>query len=157
MKANLTIVMYHYVRAIKKSRYPNIKGLEFCSFKQQIGYMKRFYEFVTVDDCLSHYAGGKKLPKNAALLTFDDGYSDHFLNVFPVLNELNIQGCFFPVANSAVNGKILDVNKIQLLLAAHPNHMGLLTETYKLLDICRAEGCLQQSNSSLFEELGVQS
>jgi len=35
---NIYIVMYHYVREIKKSKYPNIKGLEFEDFKKQINY-----------------------------------------------------------------------------------------------------------------------
>ena len=32
--SNIYIVMYHYVRNIKKSKYPNIKGLEFSDFKK---------------------------------------------------------------------------------------------------------------------------
>ena len=33
---NLTIVMYHYVRDLKNSRYPDIKGLDVSLFKEQI-------------------------------------------------------------------------------------------------------------------------
>ena len=33
---SVNIVMYHYVRPIKKSKYPNIKGLEFDDFKKQM-------------------------------------------------------------------------------------------------------------------------
>ena len=35
---NIHIVMYHYVRNIKKSKHPNLKGLEFNNFKKQINY-----------------------------------------------------------------------------------------------------------------------
>ena len=31
--------MYHYVRNVKKSRYPNLKALEFKSFKKQICFL----------------------------------------------------------------------------------------------------------------------
>ena len=32
--SKLYIVMYHYVRELQKSRYPEIKGLEYALFKQ---------------------------------------------------------------------------------------------------------------------------
>ena len=35
---NIYIVMYHYVREIKNSKFPNLKGLEFEDFKKQINY-----------------------------------------------------------------------------------------------------------------------
>ena len=31
----INVVMYHYVREIKDSNYPNLKGLEFTDFKKQ--------------------------------------------------------------------------------------------------------------------------
>ena len=34
--STVNIVMYHYVRPIKNSKYPNIKGLEIKEFKNQI-------------------------------------------------------------------------------------------------------------------------
>ena len=37
----INIIMYHYVREIKKSKYPNLKGLEFSDFKKQINYFRR--------------------------------------------------------------------------------------------------------------------
>ena len=40
MKSEVTIVMYHYVRDLKNSRYPNIKGLDIEKFKKQIKFFK---------------------------------------------------------------------------------------------------------------------
>ena len=36
-----TTVNYHYVRPIKNSRYPNLKGLEIKEFINQIKYLKK--------------------------------------------------------------------------------------------------------------------
>lgn len=36
----LTIAMYHYVRDLKYSRYPEIKGLDYKLFKQQIHFLQ---------------------------------------------------------------------------------------------------------------------
>lgn len=38
---DLTVVMYHYVRPIERSRYPGIKGLELNDFREQIAYLKK--------------------------------------------------------------------------------------------------------------------
>ncbi len=38
---NITIIMYHYVREIKNSKYPTIKGLEISSFKKTIRFFRK--------------------------------------------------------------------------------------------------------------------
>jgi peptidoglycan/xylan/chitin deacetylase (PgdA/CDA1 family) len=136
---HLTIVMYHYVREIKGSRFPQINGLELKDFKEQLAYLKRHYEFVTVQDCITSLKGKDALPSNAILLTFDDGYSDHFQNVFPILQDMGIQGSFFPPAQPILEGKVLDVNKIHFILcSADPKK--LVDELFKKLEGLRREG-----------------
>ena len=79
----LTVVMYHYVRDLKHSRYPAIKGLDVNLFKGQVSFLKKHYNFVTVEEVIAASKGEGKLPAHAVLLTFDDAYSDHFNYVFP--------------------------------------------------------------------------
>lgn len=114
----VTIVMYHYVREIKNSRYPRIRGLELKDFREQLIYLKRYYTPITALDLFHAVSHDKHLPSNSVLLTFDDAYSDHFSNVFPLLVEHGFSGCFFPAADSILNRKLLDVNKIQFILAS---------------------------------------
>ena len=38
--STIYIIMYHYVRPIKNSEYPNLKGLELKDFKNQINFFK---------------------------------------------------------------------------------------------------------------------
>jgi peptidoglycan/xylan/chitin deacetylase (PgdA/CDA1 family) len=121
MTANrLTIVMYHFVRELPLTRYPKIKGLLTSRFAGQLEYLARQGRFVTVEQCLAALRGEARLPEGATLLTFDDGYSDHFTNVFPLLDERGIQGCFFPPARAIERHEVLDVNKIHFLLASVP-------------------------------------
>jgi len=61
--------------------------------------------------------GKSSLPEDALLLTFDDGYIDHYTCVFPVLNEFRLSGCFFIPAKTFSTHKLLDVNKIHYILA----------------------------------------
>lgn len=117
----LTVVMYHYVRRIAESRYPEIKGLERDLFAEQLKYIRRFYEPVTVSQVIAAINGNYVLPSNAILLTFDDGYLDHFINVFPLLMREKISGVFFPPVRCVMERKILDVNKIHYILASAPD------------------------------------
>ena len=50
MGNDLTIVMYHYVRDLKYSRYPKIKGLDIKLFKKQIQFFKNNYHFVRCEE-----------------------------------------------------------------------------------------------------------
>jgi peptidoglycan/xylan/chitin deacetylase (PgdA/CDA1 family) len=130
MRGDITIVMYHYVRNLKKSSYPRIKGLDTKKFERQIDYIKDNYEVISGYDLIDIVSNRKSLPKNAALLTFDDGYADHFTNVFPVLDRSGLSGCFFPSAKPIVENKVLDVNKIQFIMASIPNESVLIKYIY---------------------------
>ena len=122
MNHTLTIVMYHYVRDLKKSRYPEIKGLDVELFKEQIAHIQKHYVVVHPNDVIAAATGKKSsLPANAALLTFDDGYADHFTYVLPILMEHKLSGMFFPVVKTITERKVLDINKVHFALASLKN------------------------------------
>ena len=118
---NLTIVMYHYIRPIEGSEYSGIKGLEMESFHKQLDFIECRYQTISVKQVIDAASGGRPLPSNAILLTFDDGFSDHYHNVFPLLINRSMTGVFFPPACSVLEGRILDVHKIHFLLAKAGN------------------------------------
>ena len=89
MSRLLTIVMYHYVRNLEHSRFPEIKGLTTDQFKEQIAYIKKYYNVIGGNDLLEAMSSGDDIPPKALLLTFDDGYSDHFTQVFLVFYHIN--------------------------------------------------------------------
>lgn len=120
-KNQVSIVMYHYVRPIRRSKFPNIKGLEFKSFKKQLDYFSRKYNFITAEQLIAYSLGENKLPKNPCYLTFDDGFKDHIRYVMPELIKRNIQGSFFPSSYAIENKELLDVHAIQFILASTKN------------------------------------
>jgi len=147
--------MYHYVRDLKNSKYPNIKGLDVKSFKFQINYFKKNYTFIKYYDLIESIYGGKKIPNNSILLTFDDGYIDHYENVFPILYKENIQGCFFPIASPYLFKKVPDVNKIHFILASLNSLEELLKEIFDSLNNFRSEGFAIESNEKLLKNLAI--
>lgn len=126
MKNRLTIVMYHYVRDLARSRYPEIKGMTTEQFRGQIEYIKKHYNVISADFLMDVVTEGETLPPRALLLTFDDGYRDHFTQVFPILYEHKISGAFFPPGKFIHEHKVLDVNKIHFILASTQNKMELV-------------------------------
>jgi peptidoglycan/xylan/chitin deacetylase (PgdA/CDA1 family) len=131
---SVTIVMYHYVRDLKRSRFPAIKGLPTERFCRQLDFIQARYTPISAEDLLGASYGQQELPPNPILLTFDDGYADHFANVFPLLDARGIRGCFFPPAQAILDRRILDVNKIQFVLAVVPDADALLDEVFRLLE-----------------------
>jgi peptidoglycan/xylan/chitin deacetylase (PgdA/CDA1 family) len=140
---SLTLVKYHYVRDTAFSPYPNLKALSVDHFQQQISYFKQRYHFVSLEEVLGAMGAGESLPENALLLTFDDGYSDHFLEVFPVLEREKISACFFPVGLCVLENRVLAANKIHLILACVEDSGSLLQSLFEKMDLGRAEFSLE--------------
>ncbi len=155
----LRIAMYHYVRDLKYSRYPEIKGLDYKLFKEQIDFFLNHFKIVTMEEVIEACnSENSKLPENALLLTFDDGYIDHFTTVFPVLKENKIQGSFFISGKTFSENVLLDVNKIHFILAS-ADIREIVKSMLDRLDFYRKEfsesGIL--SNEELFAKYAIAS
>ena len=129
--SKLYISMYHYVRDLKHSRYPEIKGLDVSLFRQQIEFMKEYFSIVTMEQVIDAVERKINLPENALLLTFDDGYSDNYTFVLPILEEFGVQGSFFISGKTFATHQLLDVNKVHYILAS--------ADTYELVEDVKKE------------------
>ena len=129
--------MYHYVREIKNSKYPKIKGVELEIFKKQLDYLKLNFNIINGDDLIDFFVQKKDLPNNSCLLTFDDGYKEHKTNVLPELIKRNIKGVFFPPAKAILEHDLLDANAIHYILADEFSDRALLKKIFNL--------CLERS------------
>jgi peptidoglycan/xylan/chitin deacetylase (PgdA/CDA1 family) len=150
MHRQVTIVMYHYVRDLARSRYPAIKGLTLERFNRQLDHLQANYTPISVQDLFDALSSSqRKLPLNSVLLTFDDGYTDHFINVLPILKNRGMRGCFFPPAQAVLEHKVLDVNKIHFILASVSNIHTLLERLFTCLDAFRSEYQLKSADEYL--------
>jgi peptidoglycan/xylan/chitin deacetylase (PgdA/CDA1 family) len=110
--------MYHYVRRLRNSRFPEIKGLELGLFVEQLEYIHKHYNVVSMEDVLAASIDNAALPEKPLLLTFDDAYAEHFTHVYPLLKKFDMQGSFYVPAKTVLEHQVLDVNKIHFILAA---------------------------------------
>ena len=114
----LFISMYHYVRDLKHSRYPEIKGFDVSFFRQQMDFFRDNFAVVCMEQVIDAVKNGGELPDNSLLLTFDDGYIDNYTYVLPILEEFGFQGSFFIPGKTFTTHQLLDVNKIHYILAS---------------------------------------
>jgi peptidoglycan/xylan/chitin deacetylase (PgdA/CDA1 family) len=61
----------------------------------QLAFVKRWFRPVGIDDLLAHARGERSLPRNPALVTFDDGYRDNHDVALPILLRHGIRATFF--------------------------------------------------------------
>jgi peptidoglycan/xylan/chitin deacetylase (PgdA/CDA1 family) len=113
----VTIVMYHVIKP-RQGLAAALKGLDYESFCGQLNYIRKHYTPVHLFEVADAAAGMRTLPPRPVVLTFDDGYAGHYDLAFPALREAAVPATFFPVSTSTVDRRVLDVNKIQLVLAA---------------------------------------
>lgn len=145
----IAVVMYHYVRDFKSTQYPGIKGLDIRSFEEQIKYFSKNYSILSMENLICLLESQKELPSKAMLLTFDDGYSDHYQYVFPVLKKFGLSGAFYVPSKAVEKNEVLNVNKIHFLLATTKEEL-LVSRIFNYLDSCRSKYNLK-SNEEYFE------
>ncbi len=126
--------MYHYIRDVKKSRYPNLKALEFKSFKKQVNFLKKKFNIINQDN-LIEILNNKKIPKKPSiLLTFDDGFSDHYKYVLPYLSKKKLSGIFFPSVETIEKNIVSDTHKIHFILEKQNDNRKVLKSIFFYLD-----------------------
>lgn len=146
--------MYHYTRDLQHSRYPGIKGLDTCLFKNQLDYFKNHFNVVSMEQVIEAAVSCTSLPENALLLTFDDGYIDNFTFAMPLLEEYGFQGSFFIPGKTFATHQLLDVNKIHYILASADINK-LLIDVFERLNHYRGHEFEYSSNEDLFHRYGV--
>ena len=128
----LNIVMYHYIKTEKENKKFRLNTLNLKTFENQIINFKKKFNVVGNDE-FCDIIQSKKIPKKPCfLLTFDDGYKDHYKNVFPILVKHKIKGIFYPTCSTLINNELLYVNKVQILLGKINNKKKLLNRIYFL-------------------------
>ena len=154
MNGELAIVMYHYVRPIKGSKFSGIKGLEIDGFKRQLTYLTENFNIVSTDEVINAAKNLACLPNNACWLTFDDGYKDHFKYVMPELLKRNLHGAFFPPRVAIMEDHVLDVNLIHHILSCANDIKHLVSRlNYQSL----SHGVSEVDLNAYYEEFAVPS
>ena len=84
--------MFHYVRPLKENNY--FPALDLKDFKNQINFFQKVGRIINNEEFV--YLLNSKTFNNEPnfLLTFDDGYKDHYDFVYPYLKKKKLQVIF---------------------------------------------------------------
>jgi peptidoglycan/xylan/chitin deacetylase (PgdA/CDA1 family) len=146
--------MYHYVRDLSNTDYPGIKALTTEDFDGQLDYLERHYNIVDVNEVVRAAVGGGSLAPNMCLLTFDDGFIDHYQNVLPRLSARGLTASFYPSRAPLTENIVLDVHKIQFILASGHPPLVIKQRMCEEVDLFRKEMVLP-SNEELYVKYAI--
>lgn len=134
----MNTLMYHYVRPGMESPPYGYYHLPLESFRRQLDHLEAEYDLVSRERFFEFVREGRKPPEDAAVLTFDDGVTDHHRWVLPELEKRDLWGLFFIPTGPLVDGRPLPVHRIHTLAGAVPGDR--LVET--LVTLLREDGVL---------------
>jgi peptidoglycan/xylan/chitin deacetylase (PgdA/CDA1 family) len=141
------VVMYHYVRDSSATPFPEIRALAPELFVRQLDWLQAHYTIVTIPQLEAALDGNAALPSGAALLTFDDGFVDHYETVFPVLRERGLSAAFFVSHDSCgPSPSLLGVHKTHFLLA----RLGAEAFGRAVIGACEASQTLPNGHRGVF-------
>jgi len=110
--------MYHYVRDSAATPFPDIRALAPDLFERQLDWLQANYTLVDLAAFEAAVDGAAPLPGNAALLTFDDGFVDHYEDVLPRLRARGLRGTFFLTEDACGDWpRLLAAHKMHFLIA----------------------------------------
>lgn len=114
----LRVVMYHYVRDLPRTEFPNLKGMLIDDFRQQVNQLSTRFEIASIESALDFMTGEYRPRRDLCLLTFDDGLREHYTDVMPFLHEKRIRGVFFVITGCLEDRRLAAVHMNHFLMAA---------------------------------------
>ncbi len=118
-KANVKIIIpfYHIVSNKKNPLISNLYAYRNENeFVKDLDFFQKRYEFIDIHQLIAFQKQGKELPKDALLLTFDDGMREMYETVAPILTRKGIPAVFFLTTEFLNNKELFFRNKISLLI-----------------------------------------
>jgi peptidoglycan/xylan/chitin deacetylase (PgdA/CDA1 family) len=100
---NVQILIYHRVN---DDRDPFFPAVSTHVFAKQMDYLASYFNVLSLDEIVDMIKR-RDVPDNAAVITFDDGYRDNYINAFPVLNRLSLPFTVFLATDAIGSGRTL--------------------------------------------------
>ncbi len=113
----LLLVNYHYLRDPKAAPYPGIYPLRMQELAAQVDQLAARFHMATPVQAESFLLGGGALPRDAVLLTFDDGLREQSDAAREVLDPRGVKGVFFVTSRPLTDRLALMVHKVHWLRA----------------------------------------
>jgi peptidoglycan/xylan/chitin deacetylase (PgdA/CDA1 family) len=116
---SLLIVNYHRIGNAEEDLFdPGVFSATAEEFDEQIKFLKRNVDVVTLDEALAFVDGTQKdkARRCRVLITFDDGYLDNYELAHPILRSHGVQGVFFLVTSMVGSNRIPWWDKVSYMM-----------------------------------------
>lgn len=154
----LTVLTYHRVFEAPTD-YPFDRGVIDVgpeAFDAQCKTLQRYFNVVGIDEVVAHFEGTEKLPTNAALVTFDDGYLDNLEVAAPILKDNGMRGVFFIATRYIEERRVYWWDRISYLLHHRAPGRARIELSYPTRLSLDLEGDLEGALGVLLQLLKIQ-
>ena len=111
VERQVAIIAYHRVGRV--SDYPwSLAPVSPRDFERQVRYLRRKYRIISLEELSASLGDLKAMPPKTAVITFDDGYKDVYLNAYPVLKSYNMPATLFLTTGNIGTGDLFWWDKI---------------------------------------------
>lgn len=156
------ILLYHYVEYVKDPGDTIRKSLNIVPivFDEEVKTLKDAgFVFITPKDIADIYDDRMELPNKPVILTFDDGYRDFYIDVFPILKKYNVKAIAYIVPNFLDKPNNLTSWQLKEIAQSGLVEIGAHTmdHTYLAgLPLKKVKSEIEESKKYLEEKLGIQ-
>lgn len=114
----LPIVGYHRIgepSVVARETDEGVVDVTAEDFERHVAFVARSFDVVGVDALRRYFVENAPLPKNPALITFDDGYRECFDIALPILRRHGVPGVFFVSTDHVSRRKVFWWDRIAYL------------------------------------------
>lgn len=137
---SLTVLTYHRV-----GESYNQLCMDEKLFEQQLVWLKRYFNPISLTEGLALQAQGK-LPKRSIAISIDDGYSDSYTKIFPLLQKHELVATFFISTSGIQQGYLWDelVSSAIMQLPASDETLVYLAVNYPVATYSQRIECVKK-------------
>ena len=92
---DVRIIAYHRICEIDEYNDKELVSASCKEFEKQVIYIKKHYNAISFSELIECIRNKSSFPKNALIITFDDGFADNYINAFPILKKHQLSATFF--------------------------------------------------------------
>ena len=87
------------------------------AFEMHMDYIARHFHVIDVPQLMRAVKDGERLPRNACVITFDDGWRDNYTHAFPILKRHNLPAMVFLVSDYVGTNRWFWYERLSLMLS----------------------------------------
>jgi len=118
--ANTPILLYHHFQPITSHMSKSMRRWSISpdKFKSQLDWVSSHgFHTITMEELVGHLKHHLPLPLKPIVLSFDDGWKEHYTIVYPLLKKYHYVGTFFIITDSVGHSAYMNWGQIHQLAA----------------------------------------